>query len=153
MTTRSERRAAELHVIEVARSAVRSWNVAYLADALADLDALGLETPGRARANKGAPVTAKQAAVWMNGEKSKSLCSKIVRLLSQYISGLTTEEIEVLLSGKHQSISPRITDLRDTGWLRDSEFRRKTKSGGDAIVWKLSYAAWEAIRGQEGLPI
>jgi hypothetical protein len=46
-----------------------------------------------------------------------------------------------------------MTELRDTGWITDSGYKMKTSSGREAIAWKLSHAARQAINGQEGLPI
>jgi hypothetical protein len=66
--------------------------------------------------------------------------------------GLTTEEVEEALERKHQSISPRVNELRDTGWLVDSGERRKTSSGRNAIVWTPTQAALEAV-DEHGLPI
>lgn len=163
MTERSTRRAAELAVIEAARLTVAAYGspdgdteVDALLDLegfLRELDKLGLADPGRARADKGAPVTAQQAAIWMNGDKAKSLCARIMRLMARDHSWYTEEQIEQMLHGKHQTISPRMTELRDTGWITDSGYKMKTSSGREAIAWKLSHAARQAINGQEGLPI
>lgn len=165
MTERSKRRAAELAVIEAANhlydvgprggavdmiSAVKA--TMELCNRVEELRDLGLADPGRARANKGAPVTAQQAAIWMNGEKAKSVCSRIVRIL-HYHGALTAEEAQHILKGKHQTISARINELRDTGWIVDAGRTRKTTSGREAIVWSLSTAARQAINGQEGMPI
>ena len=35
----------------------------------------------------------------------------------------------------HQSISARVNEFKDTGWIIDSGTRRKTRSGRAAIVW------------------
>ena len=47
----------------------------------------------------------------------------------------TCEEIETRLNIKHQTASARINDLIKKGLVHDSSFRRKTKSGRNAIVW------------------
>jgi hypothetical protein len=163
VTERSKRRAAELAVIEAANhlydvgprggavdmiSAVKA--TMELCNRVEELRDLGLADPGRARANKGAPVTAQQAAIWMNGDKARGWCARIVRLLYRY-GGMTTEEIERTLQGKHQTVSPRVTELRDAGWIYDSGHRRKTSSTNEAIVWWISHAARQAINGQEGM--
>lgn len=159
MTARSQRRAAELAVIEAARTLVRT-PVAFgyktrqgVVDALHALDALGLAEPAQARANACAPVTAQQAATWMNTDgKARSLHARIIRLLWEQ-GMFTTEEIESVLDGQHQTISPRINELRDAGWVYDSGRKRTNTSGREAIVWRLSQAAVQAIRGQESMAI
>jgi len=156
VTARSQRRAAEQAVIEEVRFLMNAhpsaWRDTQLADKIAALDALGLADPGRARANKGAPVTAQQAAIWMNGDKSRGVAARIVRLLTQH-AWLTEEQVERMLSGKHQTISPRFTELRDNGWIVDTGYSMETSSGCQAIAWALSHAARQAINGQEGMPI
>lgn len=151
MTARSQRRAAEMAVIEAARAMVtvgaHTNELMALGDAVSALDALGLADPGRARANKGAPVTAQQAAIWMNSGIARSVCSRIIRLLNRQ-DGLTAEEIMGILGGKHQTTSARVSELRDSGWIVDSGIRRMTTSGRDAVVWVLSRAARAAIAGQ-----
>ena len=55
--------------------------------------------------------------------------------------GITCDEVEVALDRTHQSMSPRVNELRDTGWFVDSGVRRKTRSGRAAVVWTPSQAS------------
>lgn len=50
--------------------------------------------------------------------------------------GATCDEVEVLLNQIHQTISPRFTELKKKGRIRDSGQRRLTRSRRPATVWK-----------------
>jgi len=49
--------------------------------------------------------------------------------------GKTCDDIEYILSGRHQSISARIRELVQLGHIVDSGRRRKTRSGRNAAVY------------------
>lgn len=53
------------------------------------------------------------------------------------VDGLTCDEVEWILEMKHQTASARILELRKKGLLRDSGYRRKTRSGRKAVVWRV----------------
>lgn len=61
--------------------------------------------------------------------------------------GATDDEIEDALgySGSRSS-RPRRVELVERGWVVPTKMRRKTESGADAIVWRLSPAARESLR-------
>ena len=62
---------------------------------------------------------------------------KLLELCGTY--GATDEEIEVEFRlATSRSGRPARTELRDSGLVRDSGARRKTASGGTAIVWELT---------------
>jgi len=48
---------------------------------------------------------------------------------------LTCDEIEVILEGRHQSVSSRIRKGVQDGYLKNSGVKRKTRTGRNAIVW------------------
>lgn len=158
MTTRSTRRAHEQQVLEQARN-VRACvgqpgaplvpALSALSRAVDALDALGLAAPAPPRANSCAPPTAGLAAEWMS-DKATKMHAQIMRLLLRH-GGLTTEQMENIMKRKHQSVSPRVNEMRDAGWLYDSGRTMETSSGCEAIVWRLSTRAQQAIRGQESL--
>lgn len=52
--------------------------------------------------------------------------------------GRTGYELQSELGDLLYSIAPRLTELRDAGWIEDSKRRRETPSGADAIVWVIS---------------
>ena len=49
--------------------------------------------------------------------------------------GLTVDALEQILNRSHQSVSARVNELRNKGWVTDSGIRRATRSGRSAIVW------------------
>jgi hypothetical protein len=55
--------------------------------------------------------------------------------------GATDDEIEARLGLRHQTASPRRTELLNSGHVVDSGMKRRTRSGHDAI-------AWIAVRGE-----
>lgn len=51
--------------------------------------------------------------------------------------GWTDDELERATSRTHQSVSAARNTLMRKGYIIDSGQRRKTRSGNDAIVWKV----------------
>jgi hypothetical protein len=51
------------------------------------------------------------------------------------IPGMTTDEVEVALRGRHQTISARVNGLHNDGLIVDSGGRRPTRSGRQAVVY------------------
>lgn len=137
MTTRSKRRRAELAVIEAARAVrhepldanavlVNQLAAGRLAGALKYLDSLGLEPPSDVRANRAAPLTSHQAAAWMKDDRrAMSVAARIVQRLMIH-PGRTVEQLCHDLQGKHQTISARVNELRDTGWITADGTNRTT---------------------------
>lgn len=52
--------------------------------------------------------------------------------------GCTDDELEVLLSMRHQTASARRRELQLQGFIVDSGWTRTTRSGREAIVWVLA---------------
>jgi len=52
--------------------------------------------------------------------------------------GLTCDELEQILDGKHQSVSAKIRLGVQNKEIEDSGMRRETRSGRKAIVWVLT---------------
>jgi predicted HTH transcriptional regulator len=68
----------------------------------------------------------------------------------------TCEELEHTLRMPHQTVSARLTKLKQDGVIEDSGERGKTLSGRKAIKWKISnitYAAKYAITNAEQLKL
>lgn len=64
---------------------------------------------------------------------------RVYDVIASYGSdGMTTDEIEGYLNLAHQTVSPRVLELRQDGLLKDSGEKRKTISGRKAIVWVAS---------------
>lgn len=51
--------------------------------------------------------------------------------------GLTCDELEVMLGGRHQSVSSRIRYGVKNDLIINSGKKRKTRSGRNAIVWTI----------------
>ncbi len=49
--------------------------------------------------------------------------------------GVTCDEIEEQMAGRHQTISARVRELVQLGFIRDSGVRRKTRSGRKARIY------------------
>jgi hypothetical protein len=58
--------------------------------------------------------------------------------LVQRNNGLTDYELEVLLQGKHQTVSASRRSLVVDGFLSDSGTTRKNEVGNDCIVWEIT---------------
>jgi hypothetical protein len=69
------------------------------------------------------------------GRGKNTLSDKIIEKLN--VSPFTCDEMEVLLEGRHQSVSAQIRNEVKAGRVEDSGMRRPTRSGRNAIVWKL----------------
>lgn len=161
-TQRSRRRDAELAVIERARNVARfrsffslagtegQYAVSSLTSAVEALDAMAFEEPNATRTGYDNPaLTSSMAGEWMQQHATDLAYEVYERIDAMYRAGwegLTTEQIEERLNGKHQTISPRVTELRDRGFIMDSGLKRRNKSGRMAIVWKPTPAALEARR-------
>jgi hypothetical protein len=59
--------------------------------------------------------------------------------------GRTTDELIVRTGKGHASVSARVNELANAGWIVDSGKTRKTQAGLDAIVWVASPAAIAAV--------
>jgi len=168
MTRTSQCRAAEMAVIDAAVAYINpgiddetpSGEFFKLANTLAgrlqkavdDYIALGLQNPGDAFANTGAPQTAHEAAEWMRKHATLLAGRVFQEIYKAHLVGavgLTTDAVEVRLQRSHQSVSPRVTDLRNKGWVRDSGLIRQTRFGRKAVVWAPTSLALEALHQVE----
>jgi hypothetical protein len=129
-----------------------------LSNALAELDKLrDVEKP---RASRVAPITSHQAAAWVATSSQKSMLGRIFYKvywsefkpfndgfgdLRYWQAGRTADELIVELDRGHATVSARVNELANAGWIVDSGIRRKTRSGRDAVVWVASDAAKRAI--------
>ena len=158
MTTR---RTLERAVIEAAAAlieadrfkplifGVRLMDLTHAVDAL---DAAPLETTKVPKASVLHPETSWEAARSMRERIAGDLKLVLDAIEVQCRfggSGLgyTVDQLEQRLSRSHQSISARVNNLREMGWIVDSGVRRETRSGRQAIVWTLSDKAKEALHG------
>lgn len=54
--------------------------------------------------------------------------------------GLTDDEIEVMTGYKGSAVRPRRIKLAQDGLIELAGFTRKTRSGRDAVVWRIKKA-------------
>jgi hypothetical protein len=129
-----------------------------LRDAFDNLDKLReVEKP---RASRVAPITSHQAAAWVATSSQSSMLGKIFYKVywsehrtfhdgfgdtRYYQKGRTADELIVELNRGHATVSARVNELANAGWIVDSGIRRKTRSGREAVVWFASDAAKAAI--------
>ena len=71
---------------------------------------------------------------------------RVLRAISEHSS--TCQELEDWLRLTHESCSPRLTDLRDSGLVRDTGTWRVTHSGRKATVWEITPAG-KLVLGDE----
>lgn len=62
---------------------------------------------------------------------------RVLDLIGHHEVGMTDDELEVISGMSHQTVSARRNGLVRKGLVRDSGFRRATRSGRQAIVWVL----------------
>lgn len=140
MTTRSKRRAAELAVIDAAVACCQGnvYGNHALRQATEEYLGLGLERAGEPITGRNSPETSRQAAASLPslGPLARRVFDEIA-----YVDGLTCDQVEQTVGKSHQTISARVNELRDKGWIVDSGRRRKTRSNRSAIVWVPSQTA------------
>lgn len=64
--------------------------------------------------------------------------------------GCTSDELEHSIRRSHATVSAAVNHLVGAGWLIDSGFERPTRSGREAIVWRLSEPAIAMVQEEVG---
>jgi hypothetical protein len=128
--------------------------VRYLLDAVDALDAhieaitdaQGAFVPGSAT-SEAAAVLGRIAA----GSVRRRIVDEVrsIGLHSAHVMGLTDDELERRLHRAHTTVSSARNWLVHAGWLTDSGYTRRTSSGRDATVWKLTPAAQAQVASPE----
>ena len=151
MSERSTRRAAEMAVIDAAVT----WRKGYhrfatpgsvererLIEAIDAYEALGLERAGTAITTNAGPATSNEAAASLDPDHLGRLARRVYDEISYAVAnggtGLTCDQVEQIVGGSHQTVSARVNELRDKGYIVDSGARRPTRSGRKATVWRPS---------------
>ncbi len=70
----------------------------------------------------------------------------VLRVLAAHEDGLTSDEVEALLGGRHQSLSARLRALVLKGLAVDTEERRVNRSGRRAVVRRITSAGRLTLR-------
>lgn len=86
--------------------------------------------------------TSRQAAESMEGSV-RSIRLRVLRLIVEAPFGMTCDEVERRLGGRHQTISARIRELVQQGAVRDTGLRRMTSSGRSARIYDTTSFARE----------
>jgi predicted transcriptional regulator len=147
MTLASDRRILELEIIDAAR-VIAARNdadpgIKLLQSLIGRLDHLELEAASKAAHPSAGPITSIEAAESLTNVGQ--LAHEVLKTLAAHRGGLTCDEIEQLMNGRHQTISARVNELRDKGWIKDSGVKRRTRSGRRAIVWVPTWRAAQQL--------
>lgn len=156
MTARSTRVAAEQAIIDAAYrwlAGVQQLSDGTYWKAVSDLEAaivahqaLGLDATSQPIIGNNTTDTSAAAGAslrGLTGYLAQRVNDEIFVTYKRGAVGLTCDQVEIALHGSHQSMSARVNELRDKGWIVDSGTKRKTRSGRLAIVWTPSQAAKE----------
>lgn len=71
------------------------------------------------------------ASISENKEQVRQQVYKFIRTRPK---GVTADEVAEIFECSHNHVSPRISELKRDGWLRESAERRSTRSGRKAAV-------------------
>ena len=143
MTERSTRRTAEMAVIDEANRLVdklgwQGYPFEALSRAVYAHRQLGLDTTSQPAFSHNSTDTSAEAGASMNQHVAGIARQCFDEITSVYRSdgvGLTVDQLEQLMNSRHQTVSARVNELRNKGWVRDSGVKRPTRSGRSAIVW------------------
>jgi hypothetical protein len=70
--------------------------------------------------------------------RTGSIRREVYNLVQRANIGLTDYELELMLKGKHQTVSASRRSLVVDGFLSDSGMTRKNDVGNDCIVWQIT---------------
>ena len=65
-----------------------------------------------------------------------TLYTKVLNCIADNGS-MTCDEVEIMLDGRHQSVSSRIRKGVQDGYLMNNGDKRKTRTGRNAILWMV----------------
>ena len=74
----------------------------------------------------------------------------VVMAMQPEMRGCTSDELEHSIRRSHATVSAAVNHLVGAGWLIDSGFERPTRSGREAIVWRLSEPAIAMVQEEVG---
>ncbi len=79
--------------------------------------------------------TSMEAAARLEAGLRASQRIALVAIRNAGRSGLTTEELTIVLGRPYSSVQPRTSELQEFGLIRDSGLRRRNASGCRAKAW------------------
>lgn len=97
------------------------------------------ETAPAPKAPRKAPKLPETSLEAKESQKDKAPVDReiIMGHMKKHPRGTTCDRLEVLLGMSHQTASARINDLARAGRIVDSGRREKTRTGRNAICWKV----------------
>lgn len=82
------------------------------------------------------PDTSRRAAHRLAGEKVRKLRKEVLKVVRDAQGrGVTAAEVAIIMEKDKNSTSPRLTELSQAGFIKDSGWRRKTPPVGSSIIW------------------
>jgi len=74
----------------------------------------------------------------------------VLETLYAHPHGLTDEELAEVTGRPHNTIAPRRVQLAKVEWVEDSATTRPTKTGSEAIVWRLTAVGHQRMKEIHG---
>ena len=112
-------------------------------DAYDDLERIPLDLPDDPPRRLAAPLTSHWAAKAMKGN---TLNARILTRMYRSSHGWTVEDLEDFFGVTHQSMSPRVNELRNSGWIFADGTTRPNRSGRDAEIYRLTQLGFDTLR-------
>lgn len=159
---RSRIRALEQEVLAAARLAADAWHYGVgiplalqnLGGAVLALDEAAPGPIDGEPASNGVSTSNRAAnAAWpLQSSVRRRIISEIAVVMAMQpdMQGCTSDELEHSIRRSHATVSAAVNHLVGAGWLIDSGFERPTRSGRDAIVWRLSEPAIARVQEEVG---
>lgn len=118
-----------------------------LADAYREWDRLRKELDGQGPAvARSTSIAAAKGDIMLKQSKRREILVLLVQHYQRFHDGLTADQILARMSGRHQSISARVSELANIyGLIKDSGRKRNTSLGKKAIVWEPTEEAIELV--------
>ena len=144
MTARAKQQAADQQLID----AIYSWSrlradypsmaMQGLLRAVSTHKQVGLDItsqPAIANDTTDTSAAAGYSMVPHVGKLARAVWDEVAHIHRNGGGGLTVDQLEQILNRSHQSVSARVNELRNKGWLVDSGKKRDTRSERPAIIW------------------
>lgn len=95
-------------------------------------------------------IAAAKANIMLKQSLRRTILSMVVSHYRHFGTGMTSDEIQGRLKGKHQSVSARVSELVNIyEFLVDSGEKRETSSKAKATVWKPTHEAIDLVQAAE----
>lgn len=91
------------------------------------------------------PTRTERAAAYMQIPRLGTVRAKVLDTIAAAEDGMTAPEVAKSTGVYLYTAAPRVTELRDAGWLADTGRTRPTDRGTEAIVWALTPEGRDAL--------